>query len=616
MIGLPGRLFPRPGRNFPFPGCRPHRSRANTLISLNTPDWHRPCEEEAARTFHTGIRTMTVYSINKRALEQATNANQATSKAGSAAADFAALLTKAGNRVGGGGAVANAEKTLGQALDRPVKETRDPKHADKPERAEARADRPSRRNEAKATDRAEKPEPRDQAPVKEAKVEAPAKADTAPKTEAAPQRADDGEQNAAAAATGQVSAEAAATDQPMVAPVVAAPIIEVQQIVAPVAETVVQGDVADASGETADQLVAANPDQQDDRAAAAAAAAETAIDPLAGEDVADSANTAAATKTNTHAQATQNAADTPAGQQAADMAEMLADTGAQLALKVSVTNNAQAAASQTASDAAASPLDLLLAQELAMTEPTATGQPAGGQANGQNGKPNPGVATAAQQVADTAMQNAMAANGKVAEAKPFAAALVAQMEAGQAQPATGQAQSGQAVTGLGAASGTQAASKAQAPQAAHAPRQPQATQQQVMDQVTVQITKQAKAGHDTIKVQLKPVELGQIEVKLDIGPDGRVTGVVTADNKDTLAMLQKDARGLEKSLEDAGFKADSGSMTFNLRENNQQANEGNGQGRSRRPRGVPTGIDATASGVAAQAQARSSGSRSGVDIQV
>ncbi|MCA1909361.1 MAG: flagellar hook-length control protein FliK [Magnetospirillum sp.] len=139
-----------------------------------------------------------------------------------------------------------------------------------------------------------------------------------------------------------------------------------------------------------------------------------------------------------------------------------------------------------------------------------------------------------------------------------------------------------------------------------------------MDQVKVQIAK-AGANGDTIKVQLKPVELGSIEVKLDVAKDGSVSGVVTADNKDTLAMLKNDSRTLEKALSDAGFKTDAGSLTFNLRGEGQSQNaqdQGTGTRRRRSVLGAANGIDATQAGMAAQAQARLGGGRAGVDIQV
>jgi hypothetical protein len=72
--------------------------------------------------------------------------------------------------------------------------------------------------------------------------------------------------------------------------------------------------------------------------------------------------------------------------------------------------------------------------------------------------------------------------------------------------------------------------------------------------------------------------MGKITVKLDFGSDGKVQGVVTADNPKTLDLLQKDSRSLERALQDAGLRADPGSLQFNLNGNGQNANGGTGTG--------------------------------------
>ncbi|MCH8835205.1 MAG: flagellar hook-length control protein FliK [Proteobacteria bacterium] len=95
----------------------------------------------------------------------------------------------------------------------------------------------------------------------------------------------------------------------------------------------------------------------------------------------------------------------------------------------------------------------------------------------------------------------------------------------------------------------------------------------VADQVSVHITKALKAGMDRITIQLKPASLGRIDVQLEVGHDGRVIAVVTADNKDTLDLLQRDARELERALQNAGLQTDSGSLSFNLRGQGDQAPE-------------------------------------------
>ena len=58
----------------------------------------------------------------------------------------------------------------------------------------------------------------------------------------------------------------------------------------------------------------------------------------------------------------------------------------------------------------------------------------------------------------------------------------------------------------------------------------------------------------------------EIEVKLEVTQDGRVTATVIADKADTLDMLQRDSRALERALQEAGLHTDSESLNFGLRD--------------------------------------------------
>ena len=95
--------------------------------------------------------------------------------------------------------------------------------------------------------------------------------------------------------------------------------------------------------------------------------------------------------------------------------------------------------------------------------------------------------------------------------------------------------------------------------------------QPATNQVFVQLTKAVQNGQNKITVQLRPEELGRVEVKLDIAGDGRVKAMVMADKPETLDLLQKDSRVLERALQEAGLKTDNNSLSFNL-----QGKEGNG----------------------------------------
>lgn len=95
---------------------------------------------------------------------------------------------------------------------------------------------------------------------------------------------------------------------------------------------------------------------------------------------------------------------------------------------------------------------------------------------------------------------------------------------------------------------------------------------QVYEQVTIRLHRMAKAGEKSMTVQLNPSELGRVDVKLDFAQDGRVTARITADNQQTLDLLQRDSRALERALTDAGLKMGGEGLQFSLR------NGGDGQG--------------------------------------
>ncbi|MBX2829558.1 MAG: flagellar hook-length control protein FliK [Rhodospirillales bacterium] len=105
----------------------------------------------------------------------------------------------------------------------------------------------------------------------------------------------------------------------------------------------------------------------------------------------------------------------------------------------------------------------------------------------------------------------------------------------------------------------------------------QAPTQQVQQQVAVSIKNAANDGVDKISVQLRPEHLGRVDVKMEIGHDGRIQGVIQADTRETLDLLRQDSRALQQALKDAGLNADSQSFTFEHRDQGGQSQEGKGQ---------------------------------------
>ncbi len=84
-------------------------------------------------------------------------------------------------------------------------------------------------------------------------------------------------------------------------------------------------------------------------------------------------------------------------------------------------------------------------------------------------------------------------------------------------------------------------------------------------QIAVHIVRAMADGVSRFSVQLQPAELGRVEVKMEIGRDGTVRAIVTADRQETVDQLSRDSRALERALQDAGLKADSQNLHFSLR---------------------------------------------------
>ena len=61
---------------------------------------------------------------------------------------------------------------------------------------------------------------------------------------------------------------------------------------------------------------------------------------------------------------------------------------------------------------------------------------------------------------------------------------------------------------------------------------------------------------------------------MELAHDGRMTAVVTADNRETLDLLKRDASQLQSALEAGGLDLDSSNLAFNLRDEDGQTADG------------------------------------------
>jgi len=136
------------------------------------------------------------------------------------------------------------------------------------------------------------------------------------------------------------------------------------------------------------------------------------------------------------------------------------------------------------------------------------------------------------------------------------------------------------------------------------------------EQVSTQLSAAIKDGQDRIKISLHPSELGRVEVKIDVGHDGRVIAAVAVDKQETLDLLQRDARVLERALRDAGFDTGSNSLNFGLSQNGQ---DGQHEGTNFANLGLPAdelGEDSALPTVPSMSQTSDMKADGGLDIQV
>lgn len=89
-----------------------------------------------------------------------------------------------------------------------------------------------------------------------------------------------------------------------------------------------------------------------------------------------------------------------------------------------------------------------------------------------------------------------------------------------------------------------------------------------------EITRHQANGVNRFEIRLDPPELGRIEVRLEVANDGSTRAHLSADRADTLDLLQRDARGLERALNAAGLKTERDGIAFSLRQDGAEAGLG------------------------------------------
>ena len=89
--------------------------------------------------------------------------------------------------------------------------------------------------------------------------------------------------------------------------------------------------------------------------------------------------------------------------------------------------------------------------------------------------------------------------------------------------------------------------------------------------VPIEIGLRAMSGSRQFDIRLDPEELGRVDVNLSISDKGEVSAKLVVDRVETLHLLQRDARTLERAFEQAGLKPSDGGVDITLRDPSDQS---------------------------------------------
>ena len=91
--------------------------------------------------------------------------------------------------------------------------------------------------------------------------------------------------------------------------------------------------------------------------------------------------------------------------------------------------------------------------------------------------------------------------------------------------------------------------------------------------VAIQIAAKVQNGAQQFEIRLNPPELGRVDVRLEFTKEGQVTTHLIVERPETLEMLSKDARQLERALSQAGVDIENDGLTFSLQDQQSQGSE-------------------------------------------
>ncbi|WIY52257.1 flagellar hook-length control protein FliK [Devosia sp. YIM 151766] len=114
----------------------------------------------------------------------------------------------------------------------------------------------------------------------------------------------------------------------------------------------------------------------------------------------------------------------------------------------------------------------------------------------------------------------------------------------------------------------------------------QTSQQQLnLPQLAFELARQVQDGNTRFQIRLDPPELGKIDVRLDIDKTGQVHARLTVEKSETLDLMQRDQRVLERALQQAGLDSSKTNLEFSLKQNPFAGQDGQDRPGDRQPFG-------------------------------
>ncbi len=104
-----------------------------------------------------------------------------------------------------------------------------------------------------------------------------------------------------------------------------------------------------------------------------------------------------------------------------------------------------------------------------------------------------------------------------------------------------------------------------------------------LNSLAVEIAAKSQSGAKQFDIRLDPPELGRVDVRLSIDSTGKVEAHMTADQPQTLDMLQKDSATLTQALRDAGLNVTQDGLNFSLKGQDRQSSGSSNNPQPRTP---------------------------------